>query len=163
MSTSDGLIVSLTQLLANDIYRKTIVPRSNITTEKAEKVELMISRYGTFVVIGAAIWMAWTPPQYLAVYLWIGIGAIVSATAGPLVIGTLWKRATKSAAIISMLVGTSTYWIVYLGVGLDNPFAAAGIGVLVSLTLMFVLSLVTPKPAQHEIDRVFNPGKTESL
>src|SRR5699024_3659035 len=30
MSTSDGLIVSLTQLLANDIFRKTIVPKLNI-------------------------------------------------------------------------------------------------------------------------------------
>ncbi|SDI06011.1 sodium:solute symporter family protein [Alteribacillus bidgolensis] len=51
MSTSDGLIVSLTQLLANDLYRKTFVPKMSITKEKAERNELLISRYSTFVVL----------------------------------------------------------------------------------------------------------------
>src|SRR5690606_2607954 len=94
MSTSDGLIVSLTQLLANDLYRKTIVPRLNISKERAERNELLISRYSTFVVIVVAVIMAWSPPAFLSVFMWLGIGGIVSATGGPLVVGALWKRAT---------------------------------------------------------------------
>jgi len=157
MSTSDGLIVSLTQIVANDLYRKTIVPRKGIDKEKAEKVEMLISRYGTFVVLGVAILMAWNPPQSLAVFLWIGIGGIVSATAGPLCVGTLWKRATKSAAIFSMLAGSIAYWIIYLpiGFGFTNPFGAAGISVLIGFVTMFVGTLVTAKPADKEIERIF--------
>lgn len=148
MSTSDGLIVSLTQLLANDLYRKTIVPRINITKEKAERNEMLISRYSTFLVIAAGIWIAWNPPQFLSVFMWIGIGGIVSATAGPLVVGALWKRATKSGAIVSLLLGTGTYWFVYLPFGLNfsNPFGAAGIGVLVSMLTMVIFTLATTQP-----------------
>jgi SSS family transporter len=163
MSTADGLIVTLTQILANDIYRKTIVPRKNISPEKAEKVELFISRYGTFIVLALAIWLAWSPPKSLAVFLWIGIGSIVSATAGPLCLGTLWKRATKKAAISSTLLGTITYWVVYLPIGFNfsNPFGAAGIAILVGSATMIAVTLVTSKPSQKEVDRIF--GKDRSI
>ncbi|MFB4162397.1 sodium:solute symporter [Alteribacillus sp. JSM 102045] len=149
MSTSDGLVVSLTQLLANDLYRKTFVPKMNITKEKAERNELLISRYSTFVVIIAAVFLAWTPPQYLAVFMWIGIGGIMAATAGPLVVGALWERATKTAALSSLLAGTVIYWIVYLpfGFNFSNPFGAAGIGVLVSMIVMYVVTLATSSQA----------------
>ncbi|WP_257349803.1 sodium:solute symporter family protein [Pseudalkalibacillus decolorationis] len=155
MSTSDGLIVSLTQLLANDLYRKTIVPRINISKEKAERNELLISRYSTFVVIAAGILFAWSPPKFLAVFMWIGIGGIVSATAGPLIVGGLWKRATKKGAIISLLAGTLTYWFVYLPFGLNftNPFGAAGLGVLIGMTTMFVYTKVATPVVPKQKDR----------
>lgn len=157
MSTSDGLIVSLTQILANDIYRKTIVPRRGIDPEKAERVEMLISRYGTFVVLAVAIFMAWNPPASLSVFLWIGIGGIVSATAGPLCVGTLWKRSTKPAAISSMLLGSISYWVIYLpiGFGFTNPFGAAGISVMIGMASMFIITLATAKPTDKEIERVF--------
>ena len=147
MSTSDGLIVSLTQLLANDLYRKTIVPRLNISKERAERNELLISRYSTFVVIVVAVIMAWTPPEFLSVFMWIGIGGIVSATGGPLVVGALWKRATKPAAVASLIAGTVTYWTVYLPFGFNysNPFGAAGIGVLVGMVVMYIVTVATTK------------------
>ena len=147
MSTSDGLIVSLTQLLANDLYRKTIVPRLNISKERAERNELLISRYSTFVVIVVAVIMAWTPPEFLSVFMWIGIGGIVSATGGPLVVGALWKRATKPAAVASLIAGTVTYWTVYLPFGFNysNPFGAAGIGVLVGMAVMYIVTVATTK------------------
>ena len=152
MSTSDGLIVSLTQLLANDIFRKTIVPKLNIKKEKSEKIELMISRYATFLVILVGIWIAWSPPKYLSVSMWIGIGGIVSASAGPLVVGALWERATRKGAIFSLLAGTIVYWVVYLpfGFNFSNPFGAAGIGVLVSMAVMIIYTLtMTTKKQPH--------------
>ncbi|WP_408009312.1 sodium:solute symporter [Pseudalkalibacillus sp. A8] len=157
MSTSDGLIVSLTQLLANDLYRKTIVPRINISKEKAERNELLISRYSTFIVIIAGIMFAWSPPKFLSVFMWIGIGGIVSATAGPLIVGGLWKRATKKGAIFSLLAGTLTYWFVYLPFGLNftNPFGAAGLGVLVGMLTMFVYTkLATPVVSEEKDERL---------
>lgn len=158
LSTSDGLVVSLTQIVANDIYRKTIVPRRNIDSNKAERTELLISRYGTLVVLAIAVFLAWNPPASLAVYLWIGIGGIVSATAGPLCIGTLWKRATKTAAITSTLIGSVVYWIVYLPIGFNfsNPFGAAGIAVLFGMASIVIMTFLTAKPSQAEVDRIFD-------
>ncbi|TFB14205.1 hypothetical protein E3U55_14240 [Filobacillus milosensis] len=154
MSTSDGLIVSLTQLIANDLFRKTIVPRINMKKEKAEKIELGLSRYSTFVVIIAAAAFAWNPPQYLSIFMWIGIGGIVSATAGPLVVGALWKRATRTGAIVSLLAGTISYWVIYLPIGFDvsNPFAAAGSGVLIGMITMFIFTIVTTKKNENNVE-----------
>ncbi|WP_101842602.1 sodium:solute symporter [Halobacillus sp. Marseille-P3879] len=154
MSTSDGLIVSLTQLLANDLFRKSVVPRTKIGKDQAEKAELVISRYSTFVVILIASIMAWNPPQYLSIFMWIGIGGIVSATAGPLVVGALWSRATKAGAITSLMAGTLSYWYIYLpiGMGVSNPFAAAGAGVLLSMITMVVFTLIAGKKEESTME-----------
>src|SRR5699024_2550702 len=155
LSTSDGLIVSLTQVLANDIFRKTIVPKIDITETKSQKIELIISRYSTFLFIIAAIIVAWSPPQYLSVFMWIGIGGIVSATAGPLIVGALWKRANRTGAIASLLAGTVVYWVVYLPIGFNfsNPFGAAGIGVLVSMVVMVICTLLNKNKNAEIPDR----------
>lgn len=153
MSTSDGLIVSLTQLLANDIFRKSIAPKLKITEAKSGKIELLISRYSTFLVIFVGIWIAWSPPEYLSVFMWIGIGGIVSASAGPLVVGALWQRSTKTGAILSLIAGTIVYWVVYLPFGFDfsNPFGAAGIGVLVSMIVMIVYTLTMTEKVPKDV------------
>lgn len=153
MSTSDGLVVSLTQLLANDLFRLSIVPRMNISTEKAERIELNISRYATPVVLIVAAVVAWNPPEYLSIFMWIGIGGIVSSTAGPLVIGSLWKRANKLSAIISLSIGTIAYWVIYLPFGFDvsNPFAAAGLGVIISMLTMVISVLVTTQKNENNL------------
>lgn len=156
MSTSDGLVVSLTQLLANDLFRLSIVPKLNISTEKADRIELNISRIATPIVLIIAAIVALNPPQYLSIFMWIGIGGIVSSTAGPLVIGSLWKRANKKSAIISLLVGTAAYWIIYLPFGFDvsNPFAAAGLGVIISMVTMVIAVLLTTKKNEDNLAEV---------
>lgn len=153
MSTSDGLVVSLTQILANDIFRLSIVPRTKMSAETAEKYELLISRYSTFLFLILAGIVAWNPPEFLSVFMWIGIGGIVSATAGPLVIGSLWKRANRISAIVSLAAGTISYWIIYLPFGFDvsNPFAAAGMGVLISMLFMVIMTLATSKPGDNNL------------
>ncbi|OZT77537.1 sodium:solute symporter family protein [Salinicoccus roseus] len=153
MSTSDGLVVSLTQILANDIFRLSIVPRTNMSEGKAEKYELAISRYSTFLFLILAGIVAWNPPEFLSIFMWIGIGGIVSATAGPLVVGSLWKRANRTSAITSLAAGTIAYWFIYLPFGLDvsNPFAAAGMGVLISMAVMVIMTLATSKPGDNNL------------
>ncbi|CAM4239587.1 Sodium/proline symporter [Lacicoccus alkaliphilus] len=153
MSTSDGLIVSLSQIVANDLFRKTIVPRINMSEMRAANWELGLSRYSTIVVIVLAVLFAWNPPESLAVFLWIGIGGIMAATAGPILMGALWKKATRTGAIVSLLVGNVVYWIVYLpiGIGFTNPFGASGIAVMVSILVMFVVSLMTGNNKKNQV------------
>src|SRR5699024_1503283 len=138
---------------ANDIFRKSIAPKLKITEAKSGKIELLISRYSTFLVIFVGIWIAWSPPEYLSVFMWIGIGGIVSASAGPLVVGALWQRSTKTGAILSLIAGTIVYWVVYLPFGFDfsNPFGAAGIGVLVSMIVMIVYTLTMTEKVPKDV------------
>lgn len=49
----------------------------------------------------ADIAIGWNPLEFLAVPLWMGAGGIVSSLARPVLVGSLWRRAIKTAATIS--------------------------------------------------------------
>jgi Na+/proline symporter len=164
MSTADGLFIAIAVIFSNDLYRRTLAPRihADRSPEQIDRIALWISRIATVLVALAAIALAWNPPEFLAVLLWIGVGGIVSGAAGPLVVGSLWRRATRPAAIASFLTGVLLYAAFWLVIGWRNPFGAAGVCVTVASLVMVVVSLLT-KPMDPELlDRIFNPEPREA-
>lgn len=165
MSTADGLYVSLSVIWSNDLYRKTfakfIHPKK--TEKEIDRNTLIISRVFTVLAILTTAYYAWEPPEFLSVLLWIGVGGIMSGAAGPLLIGSMWRRATKSGAIASFLSGTMLYAFFYLihGWGEANPFGAAGVCVIVASVVMIVVSLLTKPMAEEKLDEIFNPERPE--
>lgn len=164
LSTSDGLVVSVSQLLANDLYRKQFA--RNQSAEVVDRRALWIGRAGVALALIAGIAIAWNPPEYLAVLLWVGVGGIVSGLAGPVLVGSLWRRATKTAAIISFVAGVAAYALFYLpiidplglapvGGGEGNPFAAGGLAVIVGAVVMAVATPLTRPMPEEFVDRVF--------
>jgi Na+/proline symporter len=161
MSTSDGLFITIAVIFSNDLYKRTLAPviHKNKTEQQIDRIALIISRVAIVFVGLVAVWLAWNPPKFLAVLLWIGVGGIVAGMTGPLFIGSLWKRATKTGAIVSFLTGVLLYAYLYLIYGWKNPFGVAGTCVIAASVVMVVVSLMTkPLPKEH-LDRVFTPGK----
>jgi SSS family transporter len=164
LSTSDGLIVSYSQIFANDIYRKTIA-KNNPDKEKVEKNSLIIGRFVVVLTILVSILISYNPPASLALFLWIGIGGIVSGLAGPLVIGGLWKRGNKQGAITSFIIGVLCYTVLSLGwlPGLEpikNSFEASAISIIVGSVVMVVVSLLTKPMSQEHIESIFGKSKS---
>ncbi len=161
MSTSDGLFIAIAVIFSNDIYKRTLAPRihKNKSPQEIDRIALAISRIGIVVVAVAAVALAWNPPKFLAVLLWIGVGGIVSGAAGPLLIGSLWRRATRAGAIASFLTGVGLYAALYVGVGWKNPFGVAGACVFAASVVMVVVSLLTKPLPQAHLDQIFNPGR----
>ena len=92
MSTADGLVVSSSQIVANDLYRRTIVPRlaKQPTEEELDRQVLNISRISTVVVLLLCMGMAWALiGTNINLIVWMGIGGMMAAFAGPLVLGAL--------------------------------------------------------------------------
>lgn len=161
MSTADGLVVSASQVFANDIYRRSIVPRwrSDLSPERVEQQVLKISRIATIVVLIGSACMAWALLNVnIALIVWIGIGGMTSALAGPLVLGSQWEGVNKYGAIAGMLGGALTFCLLHMGVitsltnagenswlaiQSSNAFTCSGIGVLVSVTFSIAVSLTT--------------------
>ncbi len=159
LSTSDGLVVSVSQLLANDLYRKTFAEDEN--SEETDRRALLIGRGGVALALIAGVIIAWNPPEFLAVLLWVGVGGIVSGLAGPVLIGSLWRRATKAAAISSFLVGVGCYAVIYLGFMTDNPFGSAGYSVIIaSIVMVIVTPLTKPLPPEF-VAEVFGDRSPE--
>ena len=163
MSTSDGLFISIAVIFSNDLYKKTFAPviHKNKSKEQVEQIALNISRVAIVLVGGVACWLAWNPPQFLAVLLWMGVGGILAGATGPLLIGSLWKGATKTGAIASFLVGVISfglgivYCFVLKEVPFKNPFAVAGTCIIIAAVTMIVVSLFTKKLPQEHVDDMF--------
>jgi Na+/proline symporter len=178
MSTADGLVVSTSQIFANDIFRRTIAPRyMQARSEKdIDRYALNISRIATILVLALAIWLAWsTRDMNVALLIWAGVGGMMAASAGPIFCGVLWRGATKSAAITGFFAGGLSFialksgWIsqeMFVGGPLEapgtwlasqsvNPFACATIGSFVSVGLVIALSQFTKPPSEAHLERVF--------
>jgi len=163
MSTSDGLFISIAVIFSNDLYKKTFAPviHKNKSNEQVEQIALNISRVAIVLVGVVACWLAWNPPQFLAVLLWMGVGGILAGATGPLLIGSLWKGATKTGAIASFLVGVISfglgivYFFVLKEVPFKNPFAVAGTCIIIAAVTMIVVSLFTKKLPQEHVDDMF--------
>jgi SSS family transporter len=161
MSTSDGLFISIAVIFSNDLYKRTLAPviHKDKSEAQIDHIALNISRIAIVIVGIVAVWLASDRPKFLAVLLWIGIGGIVSGAAGPLLIGSLWKRATKAGAIASFLTGVLLYAYLYVVHGWKNPFGVAGTCVVVASVVMIVVSLITKPLAQQHVDEVFEPRR----
>ena len=171
ISTADGIIIAMSQIFANDLYRKTYVPWKGGDPEgdRTDQRALWISRTSTVIITIAAVAAVITPPQFLAILLWVGIGGIIASTGGPYLIGTFWEDTSKTAAITAMVVAFAVYFVIHLGpqAGFyegwypynENPFASSGIGFIVSCVVTVVVSRFTePLPAGH-LNEVFGPER----
>ena len=173
MSTADGLVVSSSQIVANDIYRRTLAPRfhSHLSAKQLDDRVLVISRWATLGVMIVCVTMAWMlMDMNIAILVWTGIGGLMAAFAGPLVLGALWSGVTRAGAYTGLLVGLSAFLTLHTGV-IDpawfedgflhpvfswlhgespNPTSCAALAGLFAIGWTVVVSLATkPLPAAH--------------
>jgi sodium/proline symporter len=173
MSTADGLVVSSSQIVANDLYRRSIAPRLKKppSEDRFDQQVLTISRVTTVFVLVITMGMAWTLMETnIALIVWIGTGGMMAAFAGPLVVGALWRGVTRAGAYTGLASGFVTFLILHTqlldpswfgsgwlhgavvwlhGEG-PNPFSCAAMGEAVSVSLTFLVSRSTqPLPQSH--------------
>ena len=178
MSTADGLVVSTAQIFANDIYRRSLAPRwmADRDPHEVDRIALLISRVATVIVLVGAVALAWnTREKNVALLVWIGVGGMMAASAAPMFLGVLWRRATRIGSIVGFIVGGVVFSILHSGVidpawfaggSLEvagswlanqavNPFACATLGAFASIAAMVAVSLVTEPPSDAHLERVF--------
>ena len=178
MSTADGLVVSSSQVIANDLYRRTIAPRMHpdLQGEALDKRVLTISRVATVVVLLLCMGMAWALIDVnIALIIWIGTGGMMAAFAGPLVVGALWRGVTKRGAYAGLISGFTTFIVLHtqllnpewfgsgaLGTAATwlynegpNPFSCAAMGEFVGITFTVVVSKLTQPLAESHVREMF--------
>ena len=116
MSTADGLVISTSQVFANDIYRRSIAPRWGARREAAalDRDVLLISRVITVLVLLGSAWLAWLVMDMNVVLLvWVGIGGFTASLAGPLVLGSLWNGVTRAGALWGFWTGAVLFVLIH--------------------------------------------------
>ena len=176
MSTAHGIVVSIAQIFANDIFRRSIAPKwmGESDPERIDRIGLLIGRIATVLVLLVAIAIAWsTKDKNVALLVWIGIGGMMAATAAPMFLGVLWRRATRLGALYAFVAGGTTFIVLHSNIlkgtiidqghfGLSwmisqgpNPFACATLGAFTSIAVMVLVSLFTTPPSEEHLKRVF--------
>ncbi|MGR9090941.1 MAG: sodium:solute symporter family transporter, partial [Gammaproteobacteria bacterium] len=163
----------------NDIYRRTLAPRWGEGKDDAhvDRVALIISRVATVLVLIGAVALAWnTREKNVALLVWIGVGGMMAASAAPMFLGVLWRRATRAGSITGFIVGGIAFSVLhsaslpvdlFAGTGAldiavqwldsqsNNPFACATLGAFFSIAAMVVVSYMTTPPSEEHLRRVF--------
>ncbi|MEH6542554.1 MAG: sodium:solute symporter family protein [Porticoccaceae bacterium] len=178
MSTADGLVISTSQVFANDIYRRTLVRilHPNASSAEVDRNVLRISRWSIlFVLLGAAV-LAWhSIGENIALMVWAGLGGMMAALAGPLILGVFWRGVTKQGAIWGFLIGALSFTVLrnawlpagaadgnIIGQGFfwvasqaNNPFVCATLGEGLSIITTVLVSWVTVALPKAHLDMVF--------
>lgn len=162
ISTADGLLMSISQIFANDLYRKTWVRLrgGDLNSPEVDRRALLIGRIGILITGVVAALAVFNPPELLAILLWVGIGGIISSLTGPLFVGLFWKRATATGALLAAIVSFALYFVIHLApqFGLyegvapwnANPFASTGVCSMLGVILTIVLSPLGKRlPDEH--------------
>jgi len=178
MSTADGLVISSSQILANDLYRCTFVPRfaAHLPERVVDRQVLIISRVTTVIVMAVCTALAWAlMDRNVALIVFVGAGGMMAAFAGPLVIGSVWRGVTKAGAFAGLLGGVSVFSITHgtlidpswfdqgwlqdvafwLATEAPNPFSCAAMGEIVSVTLTWAVSRITQPLSGDHLARTF--------
>ena len=186
MSTADGLVVSSSQIIANDLYRRTFADKltPNATQEQRDRYELLIGRVATVVVMVLCTVMAWAlVERNIALIVWIGVGGMMAAFAGPLVLGALWKGVTRRGAYSGLIAGFFTFAVLHAqlidpswfgssgplhfvvswlhGEG-PNPTSCAAIGEVVGVVVTYFVSRATAPLPQEHLDAMFGDAQEAS-
>jgi Na+/proline symporter len=173
MSTADGLVVSTSQVFANDIYRRSIAPRvhGSLGPAALDRNVLRISRATTALAVVGAAALGWaTMDMNVVLLMWIGVGGFVAALMGPLVVGSVWFGVTRAGALAGFWAGAVTFVLIrgeivsglwLNGTALEsagrwfafyatNPYSAATFGALMSVAVTVLVSRFTdPLPREH--------------
>jgi sodium/pantothenate symporter len=146
MSTTDGIFVVMSTIVANDIYLKFLVRRGIVkkTREQAERSALILSRWTVIIVGIVASILVLNPPASIGMFIWIGISGVASGTMGPLLVGLFSpKLATSTAAKASLVTGIVAYLIILISDLVLSTLAAGAWSVLIGIAVMLVVGFFT--------------------
>ncbi|MFV8817532.1 sodium:solute symporter family protein [Haliea sp. E17] len=178
MSTADGLIISSSQVVANDIYRCSIAPRIHRDWSGAaiEARTLLISRWATLGTLLLSAMLAWKfLSMNVLLLVWVGLGGFMAALAGPLILGVLWRGTTTAGAISGFIAGAVAFIILHSGLidarwfapgalqttaawlqqQAPNPYTCAVLGEIMGIVLTALVSLVSVKLPTAHLEEVF--------
>lgn len=122
----------------------------------AQRITAIVAVIG---IIGA-IYFTTIQGAFLMSLVNVWAGVLAAALMVPLLLGLFWKRFNTAGAVAAVAGGALTYVFVALHPGLT--INAAMPGIIVSLVLGVVCTLLTPAPDQSILQRFFSPAQRAS-
>lgn len=142
MSTLDGILVSLSAMVVNDIVHPLAGERYD---------GLVLSRWVLVGVGVVGVALAWNPPPLIGLFAQKGVYGLAAASLVPVLFGVLVRRhiplwLVAGSAVIGLVLHL---WFNLFG-GVENPAVSATYGILTSLVFGLAGLLLTRKSARAQ-------------
>lgn len=146
MSTTQSMLLVVAQAIANDIYVESINPNAS------GKQVISVTRIAIGIICVVCLILTWfNPPEFLSIFLYLGLSGIGSCIAVPLFASLMWPKATKQGALAAAIIGPIAYVIFEMVLNFNLWFSSM-LAVIISAIALYALSKIyEPRDAEEEI------------
>ncbi|MBQ8552382.1 MAG: sodium/solute symporter [Clostridia bacterium] len=154
MSTLSSLVLTSSSTITLDLIK------GNISKKMDEKKQLLSIRIfiAVFIVLSAviAIFQYQSASTFIAQLMGISWGALAGAFLAPFMYGLYSKRITTASVWVSFAIGVGlTVSNMFIGF-IASPINAGAVAMVLGLIAVPIVSLVTPKPKNVDVDEIFS-------
>ncbi len=150
MSTLSSLVLTSSSTLTLDFLK------GNVIKKMSEKKQVVVMQVLIVFFIVLSVVIALDPPTFIAQLMGISWGALAGAFLAPFLYGLYWKRVTKTAVWASFASGIGITVANMIWPFVNSPINAGAIAMVAGLIIVPVVSMLTPKPIQAEVDAIFD-------
>ncbi|MCK4512214.1 hypothetical protein KAW64_10775, partial [bacterium] len=158
MSTFASVLIIVSGAITRDLRGNQEERQGRKRSAQSDKRDVMVGRVASLAAGLVSLAIAYRPPGLVLVITAFAWAVIASACLWPVVLGVYWKRANRTGVLSSMIAGTvvSLGWMIA-----GKPFGIHGFipGVVVSLVVLMVVSLMTSPPDPALISRAWGEGE----
>ena len=149
MSTLSSLVLSSSSTLTIDFLKGFFMK------DMKEKRQVIIIRLLCAVFIVLSVVLAQVEGALISNLMAISWGALAGAFLAPFLYGLFWRKVTKSAVWVSFAVGIGLV-VANLFLEIVPGTSAGAISMAVTLVLVPIVSLITPKLSKQHVDACFS-------
>lgn len=152
MSTLSSLVLTSSSTLTIDFLGDTVMKKA----DEKKKVLVMRVFVVVFVIISVVIALNKDKIPNIAQLMGYSWGALAGAFLAPFMYGLYWKKVTKLSVWVSFLFSIAVTLSNMVMKYIKSPINAGAFIMLVSLVLVPVVSMITPKMDGKEVDQIFS-------
>ncbi|MBP3856118.1 MAG: sodium/solute symporter, partial [Ruminiclostridium sp.] len=162
MSTLSSLVLTSSSSITLDLIKPMMKGKLD------EKKQLIVLRVFVAVFLVISVIIALNKNALISDLMGYSWGALAGAFLAPFLYGILWKRTTKASVYVSFVVGIGLTLLhlvlasakmlsgTFLGFTVASPVNLGALTMIISLIVVPLVSLITPKMKKSDVDRIFS-------
>ncbi len=162
MSTLSSLVLTSSSSITLDLIKPVMKGKLD------EKKQLIVMRSFVAVFLIISVIIALNKNALISDLMGYSWGALAGAFLAPFLYGILWKKTTRASVYVSFIVGigvTVLHLIMaslgmlsgtFLGFTIASPVNLGAFTMILSLIIVPIVSLITPKMKKTDVDRIFS-------